>query len=109
MCELLVGLPDVNVLSVQDHDDAPLVVAVESRLEQGWCKTCGGRAALKDRPVVALVNLPCFGRPTKLLWRKHRWHCRERACPAGSWTITDERIAPPRAALTDRAARWCTV
>jgi len=56
-----------------------------------------------------LVDLPCFGRPARLVWRKQRWWCRETACPAGSWTQVDGRIAAPRAALTDRAARWATV
>lgn len=62
-----------------------------------------------SRPVVELVDLPCFGRRTRLAWVKHRWHCREAACVAGSWTIVDERIASARAAMTDRAARWVTV
>jgi transposase len=107
MCELLVGLPEVNVLGVDDECGGPLRVHVESRVERVWCRGCGGRAAVKDRPRVELVDLPCFGRPTRLVWHKHRWCCRD--CEAGSWTIIDDRIAPPRAAMTDRAGRWCTV
>jgi transposase len=106
MCELLVGLPEVTVLGVEDE---ALRVHVESRLDQGWCPDCGVRAQVKDRPAVVLVDLPCFGRSTRLVWHKTRWRCREQACPTGSWTITDDRIAPPRATLTDRAARWATV
>lgn len=106
MCELLVGLPEVNVLGVEAW--LQVRVKIESRLDQGWCPRCGARAAVKDRPVVTLVDLPCFGRPTRLLWRKHRWVCREQQCPMGSWTIVDERIALPRATLTDRASRWVT-
>jgi len=82
---------------------------VEARVDRAWCRSCGCRASIKDRPAVEFVDLPCFGRPTRLVWRKHRWRCRERACSAGSWTISDDRIAVPRAALTDRAARWVTV
>jgi len=108
MCELLVGLPKVHVRGVHDEPGGPLVVHVESRLDQGWCYECGVRASIKDRPAVEFVDLPCFGRPTRLVWHKHRWRCRETACPAGSWTITDDRIAWPRAALTDRAGRWVT-
>lgn len=59
--------------------------------------------------MVELVDLPCFGRPARLGWRKHRWSCRQEVCPAGSWTHIDTRIAAPRAAMTDRAARWVTV
>ena len=106
VCELLVGLPEVNVLGVDDDGDGPLRVHVESRVERVWCRGCGGRAAVKDRPRVELVDLPCFGRPTRLVWHKHRWCCR--GCGAGSWTIIDDRIAPRRAAMTDRAGRWCT-
>lgn len=39
-------------------------------------------------------------------WLKHRWSCREPLSRAGSWTIVDDRIAAPCAALTDRVARW---
>jgi transposase len=110
MCELLVGLPEVTVLAVDDPPGgAPIVVYVESRLERAWCRVCGCRASVKDRPVVELVDLPCFGRPAGLVWRKHRWWCRQRECPAGSWTHVDARIAAPRAAMTDRAARWATM
>jgi hypothetical protein len=75
MCALLVGLPDVNVLAVDDERGAPIVVVVESRLDGAWCAECGCRAQVKDRPDVMLVDLPCFGRPARLVWRKHRWRC----------------------------------
>lgn len=109
MCELLVGLPEVNVRGVHDEAGAPIEVHVASLLDQGWCRECGARAAIKERTPVELVDLPCFGRSTRLVWHKQRWVCRETACAAGSWTVTDERIAWPRAALTDRAGRWATI
>jgi transposase len=84
------------------------VVHVEARRAPAWCWSCGVRAVVKDRPRVELVDLPCFGRPARLVWRKHRWRCPEPACPGGSWTIVDTRIAAPRMVLTDRAARWAT-
>lgn len=108
MCELLVGLPDVNVLAVDDRPSKPVVVVIEARVEREWCRACGCRAVVKERPVIELVDLPCFGRPARLVWRKHRWECPAEQCPAGSWTLTDLRIAAPRAAMTDRAARWAT-
>jgi transposase len=108
MCELLVGLPDVIVLAVDDQHDASIVVHIESRPGPAWCCRCGVRATVKDRPLVALIDLPCFGRATRLIWRKHRWRCPERGCPTGSWTHVDERIAASRVAMTARAARWAT-
>lgn len=109
MCELLVGLPEVKVLGVDDQDPSlPVRVHIESLVDQAWCRRCGSRAVVKDRPPVEFVDLPCFGRRTRLVWHKHRWCCRAAECPGGSWTVLDDRIAAARCALSDRAARWAT-
>ena len=42
---------------------------------------------------MALVDLPAFGRPAVLVWRKRRWRCLEPDCEAGTWTEVVERIA----------------
>jgi hypothetical protein len=68
--------------------------------------SCGTPAWVKDRPPVELVDLPCFGRPARLVWHKHRWRCPDGDCEVASWTGKDPRIAPPRGAMTDRAGRW---
>jgi len=53
-----------------------------------------------------LVDVPCFGRPVELVWRKRTWRCQEPACPTGSFTEQDEKLAAPRALLTTRACWW---
>lgn len=106
VAELLVGLDDVNVLAA-DIDDGCVVVVIESRLPSLNCPLCEGSVSVKDRPVVELVDLPCFGRPTRLRWRKHRLSCRAR-CGAASWTHGDDRIARARQVMTARAGRWAT-
>jgi hypothetical protein len=97
------------VLVVEDRADEPIVVHIEARRARAWCQACGVGAAIKDRPRVELGRPACFGRPSRLVWGKHRWHCPEPACPQGPWTLIDTRTAPLRMALTDRAARWATV
>jgi transposase len=106
MCELLVGLPAVNVLGVDDEHEDMVVVHIEARSSAPPCPGCGGSAWVKDRPAVELVDLPCFGRPARLVWHKHRWRCPGADCPVRSWTGEDPRIAPARGAMTDRAGRW---
>jgi transposase len=109
VCELLVGLPEVTVLGVVPADDhRPLEVHIETRSARPTCDGCGGSVRIKDRPMVELVDLPAFGQPVRLRWRKHRWCCPDEACPVGSWTGEDARIATSRLAMTDRAGRWVT-
>jgi len=108
MCELLVGLPDVNVLGIDDVVGQPLQVHVELRSSRTGCEACGVFAWVKDRPVVDLVDLPCFGRPTHVLWHKRRLWCPEPSCARGSWTEDEPGIAAPRMGMTDRAGRWIT-
>ena len=74
MCELLVGLPEVTVLGLEDEVGAPLSIHVETRARRPGCSECGVLARVKDRPVVTLVDLAAFGRPTRLVWHKFRWH-----------------------------------
>jgi transposase len=109
VCELLVGLPEVTVLGVDDRPGGPLAVHVEQAGPRPACLGCGSTPAVKDREIVELVDRPAFGRRTRLCWRKIRWACPVVECPMTTWTWADPRIAAPRQALTDRAGRWVTV
>ena len=75
---------------------------------------CGVVAQVKDRPLVELVDLPAFGRPSRLVWHKRRWRCPEMNCPTGSWTVGYEArllAVEVRAAhevwKTSAAWHWC--
>ncbi len=87
----MVGLPEVNVLEVIEPLVGRLEITVESRVVVASCGGCGQRAWVKDRPVVELVDLTCFGRPVTLRWRKHRWRCPRRWCRVGSWIMKTTR------------------
>ena len=107
MCELLVGLPDVNVLGVED-EGCRVTVVIETRGPRPACLGCGATPKVKDRDLVLLVDLPVFGRRSRLLWRKHRWRCDTTSCAVNTWTLNVPAIAASRLALTDRAGRWVT-
>lgn len=109
MCELLVGLPDVDVRGVMDQPNGPLLIWIQSRPAAPMgCSGCGTRGRVKDRDRVELVDLTAFGRTARLIWTKRRYLCPDADCEVGSFTEVDRRIAAPRAAITDRAARWAT-
>ena len=108
VCELLVGLGDVEVLGVDDEAGVPLRVHIRRRAPRPACERCGGPLWSDGERSVELVDLPAFGRPARLVWHKRRWRCPDRGCRAGTVTEQDREIAPPREKLTTRAGRWTT-
>ena len=107
MCELLIGLPDVDVNGVGDWPHW-LRIAITPRAGRPACSGCRGAVWLHDRVDVELVDLPCFGRQTRLVWSKQRWRCPNPTCGVVTFVEVDDRIAHGRAAITDRAGRWAT-
>jgi transposase len=107
MCEILVGLPDVEVVGL-DAGALVLEVHVQCCRAQTGCPSCGVVAHLKDQRPNRFVDLPMAGRPMTLIWHKRRWCCPDADCPMGSWTEENERIASSRMAITTRAGRWVT-
>lgn len=63
VCELLVGLGEVDVLGAEDEADGPVRVHVQTRTGRPGCPACGGTVWAKDQRSVELVDLPTFGRP----------------------------------------------
>ena len=101
LAEALLGLSGVRVVSVHEERDE-LVVAVESTVIAVSCERCGTRAQAQDRVEVPIRDLSCFGRPTRLLFRKRRWRCRATRCEAKTWTEHCEHL-DAQAVLTRRA------
>jgi transposase len=107
-CHLFAGFSDVTLLDLRSRDDTGLVMRIETRTTIVGCPVCGSIAESKGRSPVELVDLECFGRPTRTVWVKRRYQCHDDDCPMGSWTEVDDEIAPPRSSMTTRAGRWVT-
>lgn len=104
-CDLLVGLEGFHVVEVA-VTEAGLRVVVESARQLMGCPTCGVVVHSGGRREVQLVDVPCFGRPVVLVWRKRTWRCEEEVCAVKSITEQDDGLAAPRALLTTRARWW---
>ena len=104
MCALLVGLPDVVVVGVGDWPSwLRVVVAIDG--ERPTC-SCGGVVHRHGVREVLLVDLPVFGRPTRLVWRKQRWRCT--TC-GHCWCDENPEVGTTRCSLTTRAVGWATL
>ena len=101
LAEILLGLDGFEILEVIENPDE-LVIHIETKNTVVGCPTCGVRALAKDRMRVDIRDLPCFGRPARLLWMKRRWQCQDPDCEEKTWTETTEHV-PVRGLLTHRA------
>jgi transposase len=106
LAEALLGLDGFCVLDVEGTP-AEVIVTVETTTEIVGCSTCGTRAKAQDRLRVDIRDLPCFGRPARLVWLKRRWRCADADCAAKTWTDGSDHVAP-RAVLTLRAGMEST-
>jgi transposase len=104
-CDVIVGLEGFHVVGV-DQQPRRLRVVIESEPATAGCRSCGVVAYSRGRRDVVLIDVPCFGRPVQLVWRKRTWRCVEPRCHVGSWTEQHEDLARPRALLTTRACWW---
>jgi transposase len=90
LAEALLGLDGFRILEVAETP-AEVVVRVETTIDL--------RVDIRD--------LPCFGRPARLVWMKRRWRCIDADCPVKTWTEGTDHVAP-RAVLTLRAGAEAT-
>jgi transposase len=99
LAEAMLGLEGFVVLAVRE-DPAELVITVQTTADLVGCAGCGVRAQAQDRMPIEIRDLSCFGRPTRLVWRKRRWRCREPLCSARTWT----EVSP--AAMARQLITW---
>lgn len=106
--QALVGLKDVTVLQLARYGPQVELTVEQVRVD-GRCPSCGGRAQVKERPIVTYADLPVYGVPMRLSWKKHRMSCPSPTCAKKTWVLQDHRIAAKSCLLTTRAAKWATV
>ena len=104
-CDVLLGLPDFHLIHAEVTDTA-VVLDIEVCDPLTGCPGCGVIPTGHGRVTVTLVDAPSAGRPARLRWRKHRWICRESACPVVTFIEQNTQVAAPRGLLTTRAVFW---
>ena len=100
---MLFGLEtEFTVLRVERTGPAAVKLIIEQTAREGPCPSCGVlSAAVKERPLVRVKDLPACGQQIELWWRKRRLWCRESLCPRRSFIQTCEAVKP-RARFTER-------
>jgi transposase len=104
-CDELFGIEGLHVTAVRRHADG-LVVTVETAPQLEGCRTCGVVAIGHGRQVRRLHDVPAFGAPVVVLWRRRRWRCPDPDCPADTFAEAVPDLAVGGAKLTVRAIWW---
>jgi transposase len=104
--DALLGVEGIHIRSVTTTANG-LVLRVETGETLSGCPACGVIAIGHGRREVRLHDIPCFGRPVRLLWAKRVWRCPDPDCPGNTFT-EEHPLAGPRAKLTARAVAWAT-
>ena len=106
LSDAVLGVPGVHITAVAETSIA-LTIDVETDQTLAGCPDCGVVASGHGRRRIRLHDIPCFGRPVRLIWAKRLWRCQDKHCPK---KVFSERhpLAGTRAILTNRAIRWAT-
>jgi transposase len=102
--DALLDVPGVHITSVTEAASGP-VVHVETDQTLAGCPACGVVAIGHGRRRTPLRDIPCFGRPVRLIWAKRLWRCPDEHCPTTVFS-EEHALAGKRVVLTNRAIRW---
>jgi hypothetical protein len=101
--DALLGVEGIHISSVTETANG-LVLHVEIGETLSGCPDCGVIAVGHGRRRVRLHDIPCFGRPVRLLWAKRVWRCPDPDCAKTTFSEEHE-LAGARAKLTARPLR----
>jgi transposase len=92
LAEATLGLSGFRVRDAAETD-SEMDVEIETTADRAAGAGCGSWAQPHEQIPVELRDLPCFGRPARLVWNKRRWRCVDADCEAKAWTETSPHIS----------------
>ena len=99
----VLGLRGFRIVGDESTDDE-LILTIESSAETApVCPRCGTRAKAVGRYPVHYRDLPAFGMPVRLIWKRRRWQCPNPDCGTKTWSEESTQMASGTT-LTKRAA-----
>lgn len=104
-CDVFLGIEGVHPIECA-RDRRGLVVTVETSMDLDGCRVCGLVAHGHGRQERILHDIPAFGAPVRLVWRRRRWICPEARCVGATFAEDAPQLVEGGAKLTTRAVWW---
>lgn len=103
----VLGLNGFRIVGDESTADE-LILTIESTAAAApKCPQCGTKARALGRYPVHYRDLPAFGMPVRLIWRRRRWQCPNPECKTKTWSEDSDQMAAGTT-LTKRAAKEIT-
>lgn len=104
-CDLLLGLPGVQVESVE-RDEGSMTVMVSTSWQLMGCPDCGVVAPSRGRRRRVLHDVRHGDVRVQVVWRQRVWRCPEPTCARGTFSEQVPALVAARGCLTGRAVAW---
>ena len=103
----VLGLSGFRILGDESTPDE-LILTIETSAERAVvCPQCASKARAVGRYAVHYRDLPAFGLPVRLIWKRRRWQCPNPECETKTWSEDSDQMASGTT-LTKRAAMEIT-
>jgi transposase len=107
LADQLLGLEGFRITKAE-VTETELILTIETRaVGPVKCSRCEMPARAQGRYEVHYRDLPAFGVPTRLIWRRRRWHCVNPECAKRTWSEESEEMSSGTT-LTKRAGMEIT-
>ncbi|XAS69591.1 transposase family protein [Micrococcaceae bacterium Sec5.7] len=88
LADAMFNIDGIHISAAVAGSGDTLLLDVESDATITGCPDCGVVAIGHGRRRVQLHDIPCFGRPVRLVRAKRTWRCPDADCPRSTFTET---------------------
>ena len=87
----VLGLRSFRIVGDESTPDELILTIETTEQMPPRCPRCGTQARVLGRYPVHYRDLPAFGMPVRLIWRRRRWQCPNPDCSTKTWSEESAR------------------
>jgi zinc-finger of transposase IS204/IS1001/IS1096/IS1165 len=88
----VLGLRGFRIVGDESTPDELILTIETTGQTPPLCPRCGTKARALGRYPVHYRDLPAFGMPVRLIWKRRRWQCPNPACSTKTWSEESDQM-----------------